>query len=199
MNGRRRREEEMGKLRIIFVTVVGLLLPVFCFGAQTADVTVTVTVRVISLTVVGSSSYDFGLVPEGSSVVASNSIEVQNDGNDTEDFSLQITSYPSGVWSVKETSGDPGADEFKLYALYDSNGQVPDGDTLDASDYDENDLILASSARNATDGYFDSGDESADEVPSGQSRHLWFMFKSPNPSSDYTQQSITVTVSASVD
>ena len=188
----------MSNVKKIFILLLsGLFLGCgagYLFAAQTEDILVTVTVRNISLEIVGSNTYDFGYVVEGGSKVATSDIDVRNNGNDTEDFSLQITAKPA-AWSVEETGVDPGADEFKLYGLYDLNGQVPDGDALEVADYDENDLILLSSARNATDGFFDSGDESADE----ETRHLWCMFKAPNPTSLTTQQSITVTVSASVD
>jgi len=169
------------------------------FAADTQEVEVTVTVRVISLQIVGSDTYDFGVVAEGGSKVASSAIEVQNNGNDSEDFSLQITGVPNPPWTAEETASDPGEDKFKVYALFDSNGEVPDGNSLETDDYDEDDLVLASTSRNATDGFFASGDESADEVGKDVSRHLWFMFKAPNPSTDYTEQTITVTVSASVD
>lgn len=192
------------KAIIVGLSVAALVLCAgHTFAAQTEDITVTVTVRNISLQIVGSSTYDFGVVGEGQSAVATSSIQVQNDGNDTEDFSLQITGIPA-VWTVEETAAAPGADEFKVYALFDDNGQVPNGNGLDAIDYDEDDLVLASSSRNPSNPgpvnyYFDSGDESGDEIPTTQSRYLWFMFTAPNPSTDYTQQSITVTVSASVD
>ena len=198
---------KMSNVRKAIVTILSVFaLIVYAghtFAAQTEDVTVTVTVRYISLQIVGASTYDFGVVGEGQSAVATSSIQVQNDGNDTEDFSLQITGVPA-VWTVEETAAAPGADEFKVYALFDDNGQVPDGDGLDATDYDEEDLVLQSSSRNPSNPgpvnfYFDSGDESGDEIPTTESRYLWFMFTAPNPSSDYTQQSITVTVSASVD
>ena len=178
-------------VKLILMGLILLMLPMGLYAAQTANITVTVTVRYISVAV-SPNTYDFGFVDPGTYTTATSKIDVTNDGNDAEDFKLQITSSPS--WTVEETSADPGNEEYKLLGLFNSSapGDIYVGD---APAEGTDDIIFESSQKNCNTTNF-AGDQNGDNVPSGATRNLWFRFGAPSSTAVTTQQSIVVTVSA---
>ena len=179
------------KLLTIFALLIGL--PISLFAAQTADITITVTVRYISVAV-SPNTYDFGFVDPGTYTVASSAITVTNDGNDTEDFKLQITTSPS-AWTVEETDADPGSEEYKLLALFNSSQPTSSDITGDVSGEGTDDIVFESAQKDCDSTNF-AGDQDGDDVPASGSVSLWFEFGAPSSTSTTTQQSMVVTVSA---
>ncbi|MCM8773443.1 MAG: hypothetical protein NC820_01735 [Candidatus Omnitrophica bacterium] len=179
-------------VRFIFLGMVLVVLPLSLYAAQTATITVTVTVRYISVAV-SPNTYDFGFVDPATYTTATSDIDVTNDGNDTEDFKLQITTGPA-AWTVEETSANPGAEEYKLLALFNS---VAPGDIYvgDAPAEGTDDIIFESAQKNCDATNF-SGDQDGDNVPSSGTINLWFRFGAPSSTTATNQQSIVVTVSA---
>jgi len=183
-------------MRFLKSLIFGLLIlgvPFSLYAAQTANITVTVTVRYISVAV-SPNSYDFGFVDAGTYTVSSSSITVTNDGNDTEDFKLQITTSPT-AWTVVETDADPGNEEYKLLGLFNSSQPTSADITGDAVGEGTDDIIFESAQKNCDTTNF-AGDQDGDDVPASGSINLWFEFGAPSSTTETGQQSIVVTVSA---
>ena len=186
----------LGKwLKVVLTALCVLGMAHTVYAAATQDVTVTVTVQVLAVEVADTDDpHDFGAVDIGTQTVSASSVTITNDGNGIEDFELQITGSPANL-AIEETAAAPGQDEYKLYALFDNDGQIG-GDAVEAADFDENDLILESATRR-TDTFFDSGDNDADDVAASATVEMWMMFYAPsNISAFHPQQTITITVTA---
>ena len=160
-------------------------------GSDTLDV--TVLIRYLAVEVDDTDDpYDFGIVDTGTENVATSSVTVTNDGNASEDFLLQITTSPANL-TVEESAASPDdADEYQLYALFDSDGG------LVAGDFGADDLILESAQRDG-DSFFQSAnaDQDADDVAASTSIELWLKFYAPpSISAAHPQQTIQITFTA---
>ena len=173
--------------RFFVVSLVMLALPMSVYAAQTADITLTVTIRYISVSV-SPNSYNFGMVDQGTYTIANSAIEVENDGNDTEDFRLQVTTSP-GVWTIVEAAGDPANEQYKLMALFNTNQPI-------AGNYADNaDVVESSGTKDCGSTYF-SGTETGDDVAASGTVNLWLRFGAPGTTAVRTMQTITVQVTA---
>lgn len=171
------------------ILVLGVLLMVTiltgastAFAANPATITVTVTIQNLSVSATGPIA--FGTVLAGSITVSTDSSHIINDGNVTETFSLDVTN-PAGWTAVQAATG---VDEYALHALFNS-GQPAAG----AFDYTNDALTTSSVAASATQF---AGDQDGLSVASSGIVYLWFKFEAPSSSTVFTEQSITVTVTA---
>ena len=159
------------------------------YAAQTADITVTVTCRNLSVSV-DPSSYAFGTVSEGSETVASTAITVTNNGNVNEDFEVKLAAVAG--WTALQ-AGTPGADEYILGAIFKTAAPT-------TGDYDDSEDMLSTSFVESSATIFakdtDAADQKGYSVAASGTRNLWFYFFAPSSTTVGTQQSITVTVRA---
>ena len=172
-----------------FIWILSALLAVAVFaGASTAfaanPATITVTVTIQNLSVSATGPIAFGTVTAGSITVSTDSSIVTNDGNVTETYSLDVTD-PAGWTAVQAATG---VDEYALHALF--NVLQP---AAGAFDYTNDALTTTSVAASATKF---AGDQDGLSVASSGVVILWFKFEAPSTSTVFTQQSITVTVTA---
>ena len=173
--------------RFFVVSLAMLALPMSAYAAQTADIQVTVTIRYLSVSV-SPASYAFGIVDAGSYTIANSAIVVENDGNDTEDFRLQVTGN-TGPWTVLELAGAPGNEEYKLMGLFNANQPI-------AGNYTDNaDAIYSSGTKDCGSTYF-SGTQDGDDVAALGTVNLWLRFGAPGTTAVRTMQTITVQVTA---
>ena len=159
------------------------------FAAQTADITVTVTVRKLSVSV-GSATFAFGSVNESSQTVASAAVAVTSDGNVTEDFELKLTN-PIGWTAVQ--SGTPNTDQYLLGSIFRTASPAA-GDFTDSQDTLSTTFVTSSTTVFAKDA--DANSQKGFSVATSGARNLWFLFFAPSYSTIGTQQSIVVTVRA---
>lgn len=181
----------MRKMILVLVVVgfLGLCMADLVFAAQTADITVTVTCRKLSVSV-SPSAYAFGTVNEGSETVATSAITVTNDGNVNEDYEAKLTN--PGGWTAIQ-AGTPGVDQYILGAIFKTNAPT-------TGNYDDNEDMLSTSYVEATALIFaldaDPDAQKGFNVAASATRNLWFYFFAPSSTTVGTQQSITVTLRA---
>lgn len=97
----------------IFVALFSL--PVFALDQDQEPITVTVTPKLVSLTL-SDTSIDYGIVSVGVGKTAtSGTVTVTNSGNVSEDFDIEGDSATTagGSWSLVSGSGSPGVNQFK--------------------------------------------------------------------------------------
>ncbi len=152
------------------------------FAANPATMTVTVTIQNLSVSATGPIA--FGTVIAGSITVSNDSSVVTNDGNVTETYSLDVTEPAS--WTAVQTG--TGVDEFALLALF--NVLKP---AVGDFDYTNDALTTTPVAASATKF---AGDQDGLSVAASGVVILWFKFEAPSTSTVFTEQSITVTVTA---
>ncbi len=185
----------MNKKILIFVTVILVLTVVLgvakkLLATQTADITVTVTVRKLSVSV-SPATLAFGLVNEGTTTVAGSAIVVTNDGNLTENYDVKLTN-PVGWTAIQ--SGSPSTDQYKLGAIFKTLAPVA-GDFVDSEDMISTIFVTSSATLFAKN--TDVAGEKGFSVVASATRNLWFGFFAPSLTTVGTQQSITVTLRAS--
>ena len=159
------------------------------YAAQTADITVTVTCRMLSVGV-SPGSYAFGAVNEGSDTVASSAITVTNNGNVAETYQVKLTAVAG--WTAVQT-GTPGANQYMLSAVFHTTGTPPI-----AGDFADNDALSTSYATSSDTAFAqdDTPPETGAGVAATNTRSLWFKFYAPSSTTVGTEQSITVTINA---
>ncbi len=151
-------------------------------AANPATIDVTVTVQ--SLSVSASGPVGFGVVASSSTTVAADSSHVVNDGNVTETYDIRLTD-PAGWTAV---SGVPGAEQYRLSAQF--NTAQPLAGSFGA----DHDLTTSDQTSSAT---IFAGDQTGLSVSAAGIRYLWFKFEAPTSTAVATEQTITVTITAS--
>jgi hypothetical protein len=168
------------------VAVPALTAP--AYAADTADITVTVTIQNLSLSL-SSNTWAIGTIAAGSTaqMTEANDITVSNDGNVDEDFTLKLTN-PS-AWTAAAAAG---ADVYALSGLFCAGGDAPGGGDFGADD------VLTTTTQTSTAAVFGyaGGSDDGVSVGAGSSVDLWLEFAAPTSSTDFTEQTITVTVGA---
>ena len=171
------------------ILILGVLLTVAiltgastAFAANPATITVTVTIQNLSVSATGPIA--FGTVLAGSITVSTASSTVTNDGNVTETYSLDVTD-PAGWTSVQAATG---ADQYALHAQF--NSIAP---TAISFTYADHAMSTTSTACSATKF---AGNQTGLSVATSGVRDMWFKFEAPSSSTVFTEQSITVTVTA---
>ncbi len=155
-------------------------------AANPAFINVTVTIQNLSVSATGPIA--FGTVTAGSVTVSTDSSQVVNDsGNVTETYSLNLTDDPGG-WTAVQAA--PAAEEYCLSAQF--NSSRPD---TGAFNYTDHALSTTSTACSATK--FAGVDQTGLSVPVSEARYLWFKFEAPTSTTVTTQQTIVVTITAS--
>ncbi len=157
-------------------------------AADTADITVTVTIQNLSLNL-SSNTWALGTVVAGSTtqMTEANDITATNDGNVDEDFTLRLTD--PAAWTAGATAG---ADVYVLSGLFCGAADAPGDGDFNADD------VLTTSAQTATAtifGYAGGSDDGVLVAP-GSSVDVWLEFDAPTSSTNFTEQVITVTVGA---
>ena len=142
---------------------------------------------------ISSSGYDFGTVLKNSTNVATSSITVTNNGNVNERYSLNLAS-PAGWTCVTDTV--PGAEEFRMCGNFQTATAQASHFVIAVSSSDA--IGTAQSVCSIADFAKDNEGEAAKgyNVPPSEDRYLWFRFESPSSTTQKTQQTITVTITA---
>lgn len=180
--------------KIIFVLVVigflGLFMANLANAADTANITVTVTCRKLSVGV-SPGSYAFGTVNEASNTIATSSITVTNDGNGAETYQIKLTAVAG--WTAIQT-GTPTTDQYMLSAIFHTTtpaapivGDFADNDALSTTYATSSVTVLAQDTTPTETGL---------SVAALATRNLWFKFYAPSTTTVGTEQSITVTINA---
>lgn len=153
-------------------------------GANPAP-TINVTVTIQNVSVTASGPIAFGVVLAGSTTVSSSHSDVVNDGNVTETYSLKLTN--PGGWTAKQAA--PGVAEYCLSAQFNSD---------DAGTFSYLDHALTTTDSTCSASKF-AGDETGLSVVKTGARSLWFKFQAPSSTTVWTEQTITVTITATAD
>ena len=164
-----------------------ILLAAIVSAASVANAAVsdqiTVTVTIQNLSVAATGDIAFGAVTTSSATVSTGSTSVQNDGNITETFSLDLTD-PT-VWTAVQAAPS-AAEEYALLAQF--NATQPGVGTFTYVDHALSTTSTASSASQF------AGDQTGLSVPSGGTRILWFRFNAPVSTGETTEKTIVVTI-----
>jgi hypothetical protein len=154
------------------------------WAANPATITVTVTIQNLSVSAVGNIA--FGTVTTSSQTVSADSSFVTNDGNVTETFSVSLTN--PATWTAVQAAPS-AAEEYALLALF--NAARPAAGTFGYANHALSTTPVASSGTKF------AGDQTGLSVAAAGTRSLWFRFNAPTSTAVTTQQSITVTITAS--
>jgi hypothetical protein len=158
------------------------------YAAETADISVTVTIQNLSLAL-SSNTWAIGTVTAGSitQMTEAEDITVTNDGNVNEDFTLMLTN--PAAWTAGATAG---ADAYVLSGIMCGAADAPAGGDFGGDD------VMTTTTQTATAAIFGYAGGSADGVgvTPGSSVDLWIEFSAPTSSTNFTEQTITVTVGA---
>ena len=180
----RRYKMKSGRVRIITGIICCLTL---FFGASAihaanpATINVTVTIQNLSISTTGPIAY--GVVAVSSATVSASASTVTNDGNVTETYDIKLTD-PAG-WTA--TSGAPGSETYRLSAQF--NAAQPTAVSFAAN----HDLTTTDQTSSGT---IFAGDQTGLSVAASAARSLWFKFEAPTSTTVTTQQTITVTLTA---
>ena len=167
------------------VAICVLVLAFWSSAAQAANpATIDVTVTIQNLSVSATGPIAYGTVVASSETVSGSASTVTNDGNVTETYALKLTD--PGGWTA--TSGAPGSETYRLSAQF--NSAEPTAVSFGA-DHD-----LTTSDQTCSGTIF-AGDETGLSVAATGTRSLWFKFEAPTSTTVTTEQTITVTITAS--
>ena len=169
----------------MLAAALGLMLAGSAQAGNPATITVTVTIQNLSVSTSGAIA--FGTVVAASSTVSGSASTVTNDGNVTETYSLSLTN--PGSWTADQAAPS-AAEHYALLAEF--NSTAPNANTFS---YANHALSTSSVASSGTK--FAGSDETGLSIATNGVRHLWFRFDAPTSTAVTTQQSITVTVTAS--
>lgn len=198
----------MKKLSII---VIGLAVAVSAatklYSAESAKVDVVMTITAVSVAILSSSFVVVTSSLTGSrSTVEANRIEIQNDGDLSEDYFLSIADgEENDNWNVKVDTmqATPGANEYRLYAIWHEFNKMVSTNT--AQDYQGNDLLTGVNQGSTGLVFFDDDDDHAGPdavggfgVPKAAARNLFFRFDAPTSQNTELTSTAQVTVTASL-
>ena len=154
------------------------------WAANPATISVTVTVQALSVSATGPIA--FGTVVASTSTVSGSASTVTNDGNVTETFSLSLTN--PGTWTAVQAAPSV-AEEYALLAEF--NNAAPTSGSFSYANHALSTTSVASSATKF------AGNQNGLSLPATTTRDLWFRFDAPTSTAVTTQQTITVTLTAS--
>jgi len=188
------------KMRTVFTSMCAIAALVAALwvspvqAAGSGNVTVTVTLSSASVAVtdatiaVGTAGTPAAM---STTYITAAAIHVTNNsGGTTQTYTLSITN-DGADWTAATTIGND--DEYILSALFNS-AQPGAGDFLANDMLSTGDVICS-----ATNCAFALGDETGAAVAAAEVRHLWLKFETPDVTTTYTAQVITVTVTAVAD
>jgi len=168
---------------IAAITVVVMVWTSIASAGNPATINVTVTIQNLSVSATGPIA--FGVVATGSETVATGASTVTNDGNITEDYSLNLTDPAS--WTAVQAA--PGAEEYCLSAQF--NSSQP---TAISYTYTDHALSMVSTACSASQF---AGNQDGVAVAASGTLSLWLKFEAPTSTVVSAEQTIVVTITAS--
>ncbi|MFH1777382.1 MAG: hypothetical protein ABH952_07490 [Candidatus Omnitrophota bacterium] len=173
----------MKQFRISFLVVVLFLgLTAIVQAAETDTVAVKVTISASLSVDITETEIDLGDVNVGTTTQSASGVTITNDGSGiNETYSLNLTN-PSG-WTAAAAAG---AETYVLNAAFDSDGAI----TWDTANHALTTALVASSGTQFAD------DQTGLSVPYNETRTLWFQFLAPTVTSETSEQTITVTITA---
>ncbi len=162
--------------------------PYDVYAASSGNVTVTVTIENVSVSLSGTS-WDIGTIAAGQTVQMSEAsdITVTNNGNVTESFTLMLSNPPG--WTA---GSNAGADVYVMKGLF-----VGATDAPAPTDFGANDVITTTS-QTASPTVFGAFSSTGNSVPASSSADLWLQFTAPTSTTVVTSQSIVITIGATV-
>lgn len=184
-------------MRKIFLVVVFSLFICSMVHTSTADITVKVTVRFLSVSV-DAPEYDFGFMDVGEVKLATSAITAKNESNCAVSFQLKLTNPPNptppppDIWTAI-SAGAPLVDQYKLSAIF-RNLLPAISDYVDNEDSVSDGFVTASGTVFAKN--VDGEGEKGYNVTVDATRKLWLRFYAPSGTNVKTQQLIPITVKA---
>ena len=183
----------MRKVFLVLVVVgfLGFCVADLASAAQTADITVTVTCRSLSVTITGDPvTWALSLVEADSETVKSTAIVVTNSGNGSETYQLKLTD--PAVWAAVQTDAALAAEKYQLGAIFQTTSTAAPvaNDYVDSADFVSTGYVACTAtvfAKSVGDGL---------NVAVSGARDLWLYFRAPPSTAETGQKSITVTVKA---
>ena len=166
--------------KLLIAAALMLLISGAAMAAATANVTITVTIQSLGVSV-NTPTWAIGTVATGQSILDGSAIVITNTGNLAEDFSLAQTQ--PAAWTAGTTITGAGANVYVLAArLVASAPTVPNYVTGDV-------VPVAGAFCNGT--LFGGGGYN---VAAAGTANMWLLFNTPTSTTDYTQQTVTLTV-----
>ena len=186
-------------LRALLAVAVGsasLLAASLAEGATTATISVTVTIRNLSVSV-ADGTIAFGTVVAGSETVNAEKQVVTNDGNVSETYTLQLTTTDVYVAGTTETAA--GVNTYVLQALFTgSAGAAPVSADFGADAGAADDVVLSASAQTASATVYawtGSTATGASVLATGV-RDLYFKYSAPTSATTFAEENLVVTITA---
>ena len=186
-------EKRMKKIWMILIvgviTLVGAKGGVY--AAATADITVTVMIRSLSVVITSGSPWAIGTINAGIPNVITTAIVVTNNGNAAETYQLKLTN--PGTWEAVLTDLTHGAAEkYQLGAIFQTTSTAApvEVDFVDTDDFVSTGYVTCSAT------VYAKATGSGVAVAAGGARDLWLYFHAPESTSVTTSQTITITVNA---
>ena len=172
----------MSRKWIVAVLAVVLVGSSAVFAATEQDVTLTVTIRSLGVSV-APATYGFGTLNTGDTVVSTSALVVTNEGNDAEDIGIRIKTEDNwGEWSAGATAAQD------TYVLSSQLASAAGG-------WDANDVLTTSVQW--CDGTILGG--GGNDMAAAATVNQWFQFAAPTSLSAQAhaedQHTITVEVS----
>jgi hypothetical protein len=176
-------------LVLVVVGFLGLCMADLADAADTADITVTVTCRVLGVTV-SPATWALGLVEVNSEAVKSAAIVVTNSGNASETYQLKLTDPL--VWAAVQTDATLAAEKYQLGAIFQTTATAAPVavDYVDSADFVSTTYVTCTAA------IFAKTIGSGVNVPASGLLDLWLYFRAPPSTAETAQKSIVVTVKA---
>jgi len=181
----------MKKLMKMMACMVALMMVVsssaFAGVGTSGSFDVTVTVSSIADMTITGGPIALGTMNVQTSAMSSSAIVITNCGTGAnQTYSLSVTN-PGDLTC---TSSDPGVDEYRLLAMFNST---------QPGSWEPMYQALTTTLALADDMYMFMGDQTGYQVPGGVARNLWVRFDGPSGMTATGQQTITVNITCQVD
>ena len=193
----------MNKAKRTWMGAVAVLL--FAVGAQaatTADLTVTVTIQVVSINAsfrdAGGATFALGSKAAGSTSLVGDPITITNSGNVTETYNLRVTAEPNGTWA--SVTAAPGAEQYQMSGVFRAPAAAAPvvGDYVDGSDDYSVGTVRTADGANILAVNADAGGAGTKgfQMAASSNLYLWLRFKAPTSTVITTSQSIVTRITA---
>lgn len=158
---------------------------------QTVEVEVYATINsTLQLTLVGSTSYDFGVIAANSQNITATTFQVDNTSAGMScDLQLQGTNALPGPWTIAPQGSGPAADQFALYGQLNFPAQPTPAALFTANMQIDNTLQPATVLKYA-------GNQNGDNVAVAGQRMLWVGLWAPTSSTTTTRKRVQINIAA---
>ncbi|MDP3297139.1 MAG: hypothetical protein Q8N09_06035 [Thermodesulfovibrionia bacterium] len=182
----------MRKMILVLVAVglFGFAAVDLADAADTADITVTVTVRTLALTL-SANTWPIGLVDVNYEAVRSAAIAVTNTGNASQTYQLKLVD-PAAWLAVLTDAGMATAERYQLGAIFQTTATAAPV----AVDYVDSADFVSTTYVSCTATVFAKTTGNGLNVAATEARDLWLHFRAPSSTTATAGQSIVVTVKA---